>query len=78
VSRLRLEGVPDIPAREAWKGVVDVNKARDQDDFRLALKAYARATIDTFRFVQVEQALREDKCLPCCPGARGQEALDDH
>ncbi|KAF1950550.1 hypothetical protein CC80DRAFT_228916 [Byssothecium circinans] len=52
-------GVPEISSQEAWSKLIDGAAAKDLDVFRVALKAYARATMDDFSLVAVEQALRD-------------------
>jgi hypothetical protein len=66
------KGVPELEAEEAWTKLVDAAKMQDLDVFRLSLRAYARATMDDFDLVSVEQALRTDN-LPIYLIAKEQE-----
>lgn len=65
-------GVPELEADEAWTKLVDAATTKDLDLFRVSLRAYARALIDGFSLVAVEEALRQDK-LPIYLIAKEQE-----
>jgi hypothetical protein len=54
------DGVPELTAEEAWKGLIDASHAKDLDAFRLCLRAYACAVTTEFNLPAIEQALRED------------------
>lgn len=58
---LDYRGLPTWDAEEAWRNLIDADKEKDLDKFRVSLRAYARAINDTFSFAEVEKALRDDK-----------------
>jgi hypothetical protein len=53
-------GIPELTPEDAWTALIDAAKEKELDDFRVALRAYARATPEEFTLAGVEAALRED------------------
>jgi hypothetical protein len=54
-------GIPEMTDEEAWDSIIASAKIQDLDQFRSAMKAYARAIGTNFNLQEIEKSLREDK-----------------